>query len=686
MRFLNAAASFLLSVVLIGCGGGGVDPIDRPQNLSAAADPFGGVDKVSATNQLLDFGEKSFPQYFPAQSVTGTYQQYLYRFYPATGIYLGVDQNSGGVYVMGGSFGSAPAWVGMLTSFITPLPPPASAWQFERSPSSSWQNVRYINGRFYAMEGDAFVSSPDGVQWSAVLLPALPTVTSNGIAPMDMAYGDHGFVAVNGDGVPLYSADGASWSIGTVTKASDASGLDPKYLSIWTVAAGNGVYVASGAQGVMTSIDGVHWESRLGPANGGRTFNVYQIAFGNGRFVAAGYGGNYYSTDGIQWTAIADPAVSAGVAFGNGVFVATDGATTMVSTDGATWTAGGDVSNTSTGTFSTRMSFGSGRFYVYGYKGVDVSTDGIHWSVLYTHDDSSWPLMGVASNGADTVLVGWNGLVLHSSDDAHWTNTLPTEAWSAAGPVDCMNGTCVAVAPIAGVLVSTDSLHWSEVALPYNPDLALVAHGNGVFVVVGNNAAYSSSDGTHWTVASLGVATTPSALVFAGGRFLAISGNTAFTSTDAVHWTSGPSGLPAIFLGRMAFGNGHFAILDRQGHVYSSTNGSEWTQGAPGTWADAIAFGGAAGFVAVGSQGAIWHSADGTAWTRSSSGTSVDLYGVTYGGGQYMAVGDGGTVLVSEDAVNWTLRNTGQPAYLRGVTFDGQSFIAVGGGIAVSTH
>lgn len=92
---------------------------------AASPPPYGDALPNDAIEQLLNFGEASYAVYFPKHTETLTFQQYRYRYYADTGVYLGVADGSGGtvaggVYVMGGAFGSSPSYVGALTSFITP--------------------------------------------------------------------------------------------------------------------------------------------------------------------------------------------------------------------------------------------------------------------------------------------------------------------------------------------------------------------------------------------------------------------------------------------------------------------------------------------------------------------------------------------------------------------------------------
>jgi len=84
-----------------------------------AAQSAGSIDPVDAANQLMDYAETWFPQYFPEHAATGSALGYTYRAY-STGIYLGV--RDGQVYVLGGLFGNDVVHVGALTDFITPQP------------------------------------------------------------------------------------------------------------------------------------------------------------------------------------------------------------------------------------------------------------------------------------------------------------------------------------------------------------------------------------------------------------------------------------------------------------------------------------------------------------------------------------------------------------------------------------
>ena len=149
----RCAAGALIAALLAACGGGAESgdtapaPAAAADTAEAAADALAAtaarrsalaaapaglviVDPQAATEQLLDFAEATFPAYFPGHAATQTLAPFLFRHYPATGVYVGValddgPYSRGGVYVMGGAFGQAPQHVGTLTDFVSPDVPGA---------------------------------------------------------------------------------------------------------------------------------------------------------------------------------------------------------------------------------------------------------------------------------------------------------------------------------------------------------------------------------------------------------------------------------------------------------------------------------------------------------------------------------------------------------------------------------
>jgi len=134
--FTKYVVATLLAAILSACGGGSDSaPVASvsPQAVAAAMRAGGPLRATRVTtspdiaNQLLNAAEAAYPQYFPSRQATQSFAPFLYRYYPETGIYLGlVVQASSfytfnGVYAAGAPFGilDNPTRVGKLTDFIT---------------------------------------------------------------------------------------------------------------------------------------------------------------------------------------------------------------------------------------------------------------------------------------------------------------------------------------------------------------------------------------------------------------------------------------------------------------------------------------------------------------------------------------------------------------------------------------
>lgn len=78
-------------------------------NLSAVK-----ADLASDAEIIFNAAEVQFQNFFPSHQLTQQYAPYLFRYYPSSSIYLGINSNDQGVYLLGGEFGSSPYFVGSL--------------------------------------------------------------------------------------------------------------------------------------------------------------------------------------------------------------------------------------------------------------------------------------------------------------------------------------------------------------------------------------------------------------------------------------------------------------------------------------------------------------------------------------------------------------------------------------------
>jgi hypothetical protein len=141
-----------------------------------------------------------------------------------------------------------------------------------------------------------------------------------------------------------------------------------------------------------------------------------------------------------------------------------------------------------------------------------------------------------------------------------------------------------------------------------------------------------------------------------------------------------PTGLPT----------GIFAAVGLGGAIFTSSDGSNWTQRSP-VAADLYGVTAITGslnnpaapallFAAVGAGAAVVKSADGITWTTGVVGNPAlpTLRSVTVAGVTFVAVGDGGRIQTSPDGVNWTVRTSGTTANLHNVYCVTQRCFAVG--------
>ncbi len=79
------------------------------------------ADLVSDSEQIMNDAQQVYPQFFPSSQTTLEFSPYRYRFYPSTGIYLGINQNDSGVYVLGGAFGNSEVYIDNTVNVIALL-------------------------------------------------------------------------------------------------------------------------------------------------------------------------------------------------------------------------------------------------------------------------------------------------------------------------------------------------------------------------------------------------------------------------------------------------------------------------------------------------------------------------------------------------------------------------------------
>ena len=256
----------------------------------------------------------------------------------------------------------------------------------------------------------------------------------------------------------------------------------PEYNNWYGVTCGNGLFVATGVNRVMSSADGVNWTAH--PAAMGR----WRATYGNGLFVAVS---NYNSDsvitspDGINWTSHALPYghAWAAVTYGNGLFVAVSSQRFMTSPDGINWT----LRTVPTSGWAS-VTYGNGLFVAVAGGGTDrvmTSPDGITWTARTAAQANTW--LSITFGNGLFVAVSYDGInqVMTSPDGISWTTQ-----------------------------VAAASANWRS-----------VTHGNGLFAAVsydGTSSVMTSPDGVTWT-GGTAEANYWTAITYGNGQFVAVS-------------------------------------------------------------------------------------------------------------------------------------------------------------------
>lgn len=128
MSIVQKFALLLVAALIAGCGGGSPEPeVFSPQAMKAAAPQAAtSLTSAAAADLLMNTGETAFPNLFPGHKTTQTAGPFAYRYYPETGMYLGVVVTANaayvlnGVYLVGGGYGTlaSPFYVGPLTNYV----------------------------------------------------------------------------------------------------------------------------------------------------------------------------------------------------------------------------------------------------------------------------------------------------------------------------------------------------------------------------------------------------------------------------------------------------------------------------------------------------------------------------------------------------------------------------------------
>lgn len=502
---------------------------------------------------------------------------------------------------------------------------------------SALNDVTFGDGLFVAVgsNGQAY-TSPDGATWTLRDLNSL----SAGSCPK-VAFGASTYVVTKDtgarSGAVLWSSDGLTWTL--VTQHDIGTAEVGNLNQIPGLAYVNGKFVGGGAESnVYHSADGRSWSrgTIANPNNTNPQMYLRAVTGGNGVFLAGDSAGYVIrSADAINWS---EPVRRTGatldaLAFGANLFVMfnrpnsfnglEDQATLKTSPDGLTWT---------TRSYSQRLAINRCQLLNGQLVAVGETSDGAantalrRAMVLVSQDALTWTagqggdftrVIGTMPNGSPGfVAPGQGGMLATSGDGATWTWRTTGSLLDLVGAASGAGRLVVAATTyipaiangadagknnyfITSLLSSSDGTNWTEATLGLTNQQTLdsVAFGNGLFVAVGGDWRNSptgapllltSTDGLTWTPGTVpaGVAATGRCrnVQFVNGRFfvsmpVSANNNLWMTSTDGTTWTAltipGAERPPIASVG---YQNGRYLIADTSGMgVATSTNGTTWT-------------------------------------------------------------------------------------------------------------
>jgi hypothetical protein len=204
---------------------------------------------------------------------------------------------------------------------------------------------------------------------------------------------------------------------------------------------------------------------------------------------------------------------------------------------------------------------------------------------------------------------------------------------------------------------------------PFNPTIASVVHGNGLWLGVANIGLIATSpDGVDWDLAGIGTNASVNSCAFGTNRFVLGSSKGVYVSTDGHDWSKAATQLNTV--NDVAYGNGQFVAVNFGATVSRSSDGSTWVNqnnvGGVQSLFSRVSFVNGQFFIlgynnSSTPQYFLFTSPDGNTWTGPVNFTGYGLFKVVYGNGIYLGVnqvlltnGVWSEFRTSPDGTTWT--------------------------------
>jgi hypothetical protein len=622
--------------------------------------------------------------------------------------------------------------------------------------------IRWVNDRFMVfLNGQSTYWSTSGLTWTA-----LNTFTNAGWNVMDVAYGAGKYVATgdsqNNGTFFWWSTNGTTWTTATaqldtyteqprtIVWSGDkfvapcyenykinwstngttwSTAVSPKRY-MWSIAYGNGVYVATQEETttqVIWSTNGTTWTTRNVGLDYGNIASYYSqaVMFLNGYFIIGNGGSPYrYSTDGITWTT-GTSGSSAGIFAYNGKNYASTNNTSGV---GFYPTIERGVSakittakNANVFALKAGMVLGPTTAVLHSLDGANIywSSNGLSpqqnvalwaWGRYNRWMDAEAIGDGQYAHNAN-IFVGTQGRVTRGQTNAP-TTWSTTQTGSTAGSAtlnavfwDYNNigagGYRTYVFSTSGQIywsTNPGSNAWTNISnVGFSIFNAGIALGQN-YIAGGDGGFATTTDYSTWTTRQTNFGTTTIRQVFSsadGSLAMAVgAGGTIRTSTDLITWTSVTANttknLNSVCSGTNA--KDFYVVGDENTFLYTPNGGATWKNlNVTGTIQGEIAMKKIrflnGKYIVLSDYGAITASTNGTTWSTVQNLDGQEMKDAVYGNSTYVVGGTWARLYTSADGESWTKRTTVWTSLesINSLAFGANVFIGVGSNGKVST-
>ncbi|MNO24362.1 Endo-1,4-beta-xylanase A precursor [compost metagenome] len=456
------------------------------------------------------------------------------------------------------------------------------------------QNVRYLNGAFYAVGG----------RWSA------------SARAQDL-------------GVIYSSADGQNWSQWSTTACFWPSGSTistPFYLT--DISYFNGKYVVTGNvfAGYAYSGNGTGWTTRFlsGLSN---SYGLDSLSVYNGKlYVSHSWNEGFVSSDGMAFTADSSYNRTLGAVQAGSLLYRFGRAGEMYSSTngGATWTAADSVTNH---TIRSAASNGTGMVLITtSSQSLVVTPDRVTWKRLgsnlqgIAYNGSTWGVTGNISSNDSVELP--DGFILSSSSGWNQLSTADN-LLPAQGLSKIAYGNNLFVAAGKKVGVSADAQTWTISDLPAGaagPVTGLAYGTSGFVAVTKGDKILTSANGTSWSVAATYSGASFYNVKYVNGVYVAFGYGGVWSSVNGTSWSSLNS-LVTDYQQSSSFYSIYDVTYANGKYIVVVTNGND---GFPHVLETTGAL----------SSNSVW-----TDYVIDGSSNWTELYSIDYGNGIYVAAG-----------------------------------------------